>query len=144
MHLVCTACGATNRIPEARLRDQPVCGKCGAALMAADPANLDDASLPAFLAKTELPVLVDFWAAWCGPCKMMAPNFAQAARQMPEVRFVKIDTDAAPQASSRYAIRSIPTLILFDRGREVARLAGAVAAGELMDWIRRHTGKGAP
>ena len=143
MHLVCPACGTTNRIPDERLRDAPVCGRCGAALMAAEPVALSDAALPKFIAGTELPVLADFWAAWCGPCKAMAPTFAAVARQMPEVRFVKVDSDAAPAASARYNIRSIPTLILFKGGAELARLSGAVPAAQLAAWIRQHVPSGA-
>ena len=143
MHLVCPACGTTNRVPESKLHDNPLCGRCGAPVMAATPVNLDDASLPKFVASTELPVLVDFWAEWCGPCKMMAPHFETAARQMPEVRFVKVDSDAAPQASARYGIRSIPTLILFQKGNEVARQSGALPAAELKRWIGLHVGQGA-
>ena len=136
MLLVCPACATTNRIPDTRLHDDPVCGKCGAALMAPEPANLDDAALPGFIAKTGLPVLVDFWAEWCGPCKQMAPHFAAAARELPDVRFAKVDSDAAPAASARYGIRSIPTLILFKDGTERARLSGAVPAAQLVAWTR--------
>ena len=138
MNLACPACGTTNRIPDERLHDAPVCGRCAAALMAAEPVDIGDDALPKFIAKTELPVLVDFWAAWCGPCKTMAPHFATAARKMPEVRFVKVDSDSAPLASARHHIRSIPTLILFKGGIETARLSGAVPAAQLVAWIEQH------
>ena len=143
MHLVCALCGSTNRIPDERLHDAPVCGRCGAALMAAEPVNLTDAALPKFIAGTELPVLVDFWAEWCGPCKTMAPHFAAAARQLPDVRFAKVDSDAAPLASARFNIRSIPTLILFKGGAEVARQSGALPASQLVAWVRQHLPRGA-
>ena len=143
MNLVCPACGTTNRVPDDRLGDQPVCGRCGAEIMAAKPAALSDATFPAFVAHTELPVLVDFWAEWCGPCKMMAPHFANAATRLPDVRFAKLDTEAHPQASAANGIRSIPTLILFAQGTEVARVSGAMPAGELIAWVRRHAGQGA-
>ncbi len=136
MHLVCPACAATNRVPEAKLEDQPVCGRCGAELMAARPVDLSDASFAAFVGKTELPVLVDFWADWCGPCKMMAPHFAQAAAQQPLIRFAKLDTEANRQTAAAYNIRSIPTLMLFQGGREIARQAGALSAADLQRWLQ--------
>ena len=141
MQLTCPACGATNRVPEDRLKDQPVCGKCGAELMAAKPVALTDAVFTRYIAHTDLPVLVDFWAAWCGPCKMMAPHFANAATQLPGVRFAKVDTEASPQASATYAIRSIPTLILFRGGREVARQSGAMPAADLVRWVQAQTAR---
>jgi thioredoxin 2 len=136
MNLCCPACGTTNRVPDQRLNDRPVCGRCGAELMAAKPAALTDDTFPKFVANTDLPVLVDFWADWCGPCKMMAPHFANAAAQLPDVRFAKVDTEASPQASAANGIRSIPTLILYRLGREVARQSGAMASADLVRWLQ--------
>ena len=138
MFLACPACGSPNRVPEERLHDDPVCGRCKSRLMALEPVALDDSTLPGFVANTGLPVLVDFWAAWCGPCKTMAPQFASAAAQLPDVRFVKIDSDASPIASAQYGIRSIPTMILFNHGRELDRLSGVVTARDLVAWIKRN------
>jgi thioredoxin 2 len=142
VHLVCPSCGATNRVSDDRLREAPVCGRCGTELMAAEPVALTDATLPAFIAKTGLPVLVDFWAEWCGPCKQMAPHFAAAAGQLPRVRFVKVESDAAPLASARHAIRSIPTLILFRNGSEAARVSGSMPAAQLVSWVQQQLSAG--
>jgi thioredoxin 2 len=136
MNLICPACGTTNRVPDDRLSDQPICGRCKGALMAAQPVDLDDDRLPGFIAGTELPVVVDFWADWCAPCKLMAPHFATVAAQLPQVRFVKVDTEANPEASARSQIRSIPTLILYQGGRETARQSGALTAGDLLRWVQ--------
>lgn len=137
MQLVCPQCLAKNRVPEERLGDHPACGKCGQELMSTEPVNLNDESFSRFTEGTELPVLVDFWAEWCGPCKVMGPQFAQAAKQLPQVRFAKLDTEGSPATSMRYRIKSIPTMALFKHGAEVARMSGALSAQDILRWVNQ-------
>ena len=139
LHVACAACGATNRVPPARLAEEPKCGKCHEALLDGSPVELTDESFDRFVQRNDLPVVVDFWADWCGPCKMMAPVFSQAAReQRTRLRFAKLDTDANPGIAQRYAIRSIPSLVLFKGGNEADRAVGALDAGRLRQWLSRH------
>ncbi|MDO9073752.1 MAG: thioredoxin TrxC [Rubrivivax sp.] len=133
LHLPCPHCGATNRLPAARIDEAPVCGKCGQPLLAGQPLDLDDDTFDAVVAATKLPVLVDFWAAWCGPCQMMAPAFKQAAAQLQgRALLVKVNSDDSPQLSQRYGIRSIPTLLRLHGGRETARQSGAVPVSAIV------------
>ena len=137
LKLTCLACGAVNRVPGERLGAGPKCGVCGAALADGRVAELDAATLDKAARVDELPLVVDFWAAWCGPCRSMAPQFAEAAKLLKgQVRFAKLNTEDHPQASASRGIRGIPALILWRGGREVARQAGAMPAAQIAAWVR--------
>ncbi len=135
LHLVCPHCNAVNRVLAAKLEQAPNCGKCHRPLFTAHPMELSAATFAKHIERNDIPVLVDFWAPWCGPCKMMAPQFVQAAGILePRVRLAKVDTEAEQALGAQYAIRSIPTLALFKGGREVARQAGAMSAQDIVRW----------
>ena len=139
VHIICPACQTKNRIPASRLSARPTCGACKATLFPDAPFELDEAKLNKHLKGDEVPLLVDFWAPWCGPCRMMAPMFAEASKQMsPKVRFAKLDTEQNQNTGNRFQIRGIPLIILFDKGKEVARQAGAMDTKGIVAWVSQH------
>lgn len=140
MIIVCPSCLAKNRVPEDKLAESPACGQCHQSLVPLAPIELNEQNFSQFISNSDLPVFIDLWAEWCGPCKMMAPHFANVAKLYPNVVFAKIDTEANPRLSAAFNVRSIPTLVLMNKTTEVARISGALRTPELQQWLDQQLG----
>jgi thioredoxin 2 len=137
-HIVCPHCDTTNRIPDARLDDKPKCGNCRRSIFESHPVALTADNFHKHIRQSDIPVLVDFWAPWCGPCQMMAPAYEQAAGELePRVRVAKVNTEAEPGLGTAHGIRGIPTLVIFRGGQEIARQSGAMGAADIVRWVSR-------
>ena len=137
-NVTCQKCNVTNRLPTERLKDQPKCGKCKSLVFNGKPINLNLSNFASFLNNNQLPILVDCWAPWCGPCKTFGPIFDSAAKELePKLRFAKLNTESQQNIASRWHIQSIPTLILFKGGKEVTRLSGALSSSQLKQWLKK-------
>ncbi len=136
INVVCPNCLAVNRIPKKEHYNKAKCGKCGYDLLDTHPVELTPANFEAMITKNDIPVIVDFWAPWCGPCRMMAPAFEEAARSFPlKARFAKVNTEEYPQLAQPFGIRGIPTMIAFRYGRELNRVSGALSAPQIVQWV---------